>query len=213
MGAANFLRNALLDHVLTDPAFTPSATPYLALCSAAPVKTNTGSTITRVAYTNYVDVAAAAASWGAANGDSGKANSAAFTFAECGTTGATATHFALVSSQGGGDLYAFGMLATAQVPFFALASSDTIYAPGHGRSNTDRVVFLGPSLPAGISADVAYFVINAASNTFQISLTSGGAAVDITADGFGRVGKRNWVTISEFVTPQFAIGTLTLYLD
>jgi len=213
MPASDLLREGLLNHILTDPALSPPATLYIALCAAAPVKTDTGSDITRVAYTNYVDLATTAADWSAANGDSGKTTTAAKTFAECGATGDTATHFALVTSQGGGDLYAYGMLATEQVPFFGLDSSDVIYAPGHGRSDDDRVVVLGPNLPSNLDPDVAYYVINSASNTLQLSLTSGGAAVSMGSDAFGRLGKRNWVTVSEFVAPYFGAGTLTLYMD
>jgi len=213
MVAANYLRNGFLDHIFTDPALNPPATMYIALCAAAPVKADTGSTITRVAYTNYVDLATTGADWSAANGDSGKTTTAVKTFAECGATGATATHFAVVDSQGAGNLWVFGMLATDQVPFFGLDSSDVIHAPGHGRSDDDRVVVLGPSLPSNLDPDVAYFVINSTSSTLQLSLTSGGAAVSMGSDAFGRIGKRNWITVSEFVAPSFAAGTLTLYAD
>jgi hypothetical protein len=38
----------------------------------------------------------------------------------------------------------------------------------------------GGTLPAGLSATTIYFVISSAANTFQVSLTSAGAAVNIT---------------------------------
>lgn len=68
----------------------------------------------------------------------------------------------------------------------AAATGDVITSYAHGCANNDRVFFRpGPdgTLPAGLSATVIYFVINANTNSYQVSLTQGGAAVDITADG------------------------------
>ena len=68
----------------------------------------------------------------------------------------------------------------------AVATTDTITSYGHGLANTNRVIvqtLVGQTLPAGLSATVVYFVIGATTDTFQVALTSGGAAVDITANG------------------------------
>lgn len=66
------------------------------------------------------------------------------------------------------------------------AAGDAISSNGHGLVNTNRVFVFpvaGEALPAGVSATVLYFVVGATTDTFQLSLTSGGAAVDITALG------------------------------
>jgi hypothetical protein len=42
---------------------------------------------------------------------------------------------------------------------------------------------LSESLPAGLAATTIYYVVGSTTNTFQVSLTSGGAAVDITGQG------------------------------
>lgn len=68
----------------------------------------------------------------------------------------------------------------------AVATTDTITSYGHGLANTNRIIvqaLVGQTLPAGLSATVVYFVVGATTDTFQVSLTSGGAAVDITANG------------------------------
>lgn len=63
-------------------------------------------------------------------------------------------------------------------PTINIASPATVTATSHGLINGDRVLFQTTSLlPTGISANTVYFVINAATNTFQISATSGGAAI------------------------------------
>jgi hypothetical protein len=65
-------------------------------------------------------------------------------------------------------------------------TNDTIASSGHGLTNgmvvTVRPV-LAESLPAGLTQDLIYFVVSAATDTFKVSLTSGGAAVNITGQG------------------------------
>lgn len=69
----------------------------------------------------------------------------------------------------------------------AIASTNYIVATGHVFANGHRVRvkadYLGDSLPGSLSDSTTYYVINSATDTFQVSLTSGGAAVDITTDG------------------------------
>lgn len=67
-------------------------------------------------------------------------------------------------------------------------TSNTFDAPAHGFANGDSVVVWavpGATLPTGVSEGTVYFVVGAATDTFQLSLTSGGAAIDITAVGSG----------------------------
>ncbi|MEV0616192.1 hypothetical protein AB0I81_22955 [Nonomuraea sp. NPDC050404] len=61
-------------------------------------------------------------------------------------------------------------------------TANTVTSPAHGLVNTDRVIFLnvlGGTLPGGLVEGAAYYVVGAATDTFQVSLTSGGAAVDL----------------------------------
>jgi hypothetical protein len=65
-------------------------------------------------------------------------------------------------------------------------TANTITSAGHGLVNTDRVIFFNvfaETLPTGITEGAAYFVVGATTDTFQIALTSGGAAVDLTGIG------------------------------
>lgn len=69
-------------------------------------------------------------------------------------------------------------------------TNDQILSPGHGLANTDRVMLfnvLGTTLPTGVSEGTVYFVVNAATDTFKVSTTSGGAAVDLTGVGGGEL--------------------------
>lgn len=68
----------------------------------------------------------------------------------------------------------------------AAATGETISSIAHGLANGDRVVFFdvaGGGVPSGLTEGVVYFVVGSAANTFQVSTTLGGSAVNITADG------------------------------
>ena len=73
-----------------------------------------------------------------------------------------------------------GAAAAATTEFGA----DTLTPAGAVPANDTRIVLDTIAGSTGISNDIIYYVVNAAALTFQISLASGGAPVDITvADG------------------------------
>jgi hypothetical protein len=56
----------------------------------------------------------------------------------------------------------------------------------HGLGNGERLTLTTTgTLPTGLSTGVTYYVINTATNTFNVSLTAGGAAVNTTGAGSG----------------------------
>lgn len=64
-------------------------------------------------------------------------------------------------------------------------TGDVITSYAHGLVNGDRVIIKsanGQALATGYAANVIYFVVGATTDTFQLSLTSGGAAVTISTD-------------------------------
>jgi hypothetical protein len=72
------------------------------------------------------------------------------------------------------------------------ASADVLECVAHGFVNTDTVVVWavpGDPLPTGLVEGTVYFVINATVDDLQLSATSGGAAVAITAIGAGMLQK------------------------
>jgi hypothetical protein len=64
------------------------------------------------------------------------------------------------------------------------AADDILDATGHGFVAGDRVVFTSLTGGAGLTANREYYVISAnlAANTFQVSTTPGGSAVNFTTD-------------------------------
>lgn len=65
-------------------------------------------------------------------------------------------------------------------------TNDTITITSHGLTNGDPVQFTTTgTLPTGLSTGTTYYVVSATANTFKVSTTSGGSAVDITAASGG----------------------------
>jgi hypothetical protein len=65
-------------------------------------------------------------------------------------------------------------------------TNNTIQSVAHGLVNTDRVIFynvFAESTPTTIVEGAAYFVVGSAADSFQIALTSGGAAIDLVTTG------------------------------
>lgn len=71
--------------------------------------------------------------------------------------------------------------------FTADASTDTITFATYTPTNGDRFYLYnsGGALPAGLNANTVYYAIGSASTSCQLSLTSGGSAVNITGAGTG----------------------------
>jgi len=74
------------------------------------------------------------------------------------------------------------------------AAGDTVTKTGHGLTNGQSVRLANINTPNGLNTTDPYFVVNAATNTFQLALTNGGAPVDITADSTADVTVGNAVT-------------------
>jgi surface protein len=59
-------------------------------------------------------------------------------------------------------------------------TADTFTLTNHGLTDGKRVSFSTLGTTTGISAWTIYFVVGATANTFQVALTAGGAAIDLT---------------------------------
>ncbi len=78
-----------------------------------------------------------------------------------------------------------------------VASPATVTAAGHGLTNGKRVQFTtSGALPTGILANINYFVINAATDTFNLSATQGGAAIATSGSQSGSHVVREVVSVT-----------------
>lgn len=143
------------------------------------------------------------------------ANSGAVTFPQNTGSSQDMIAYGFYTASTGGTLRAIGWL-DADPPILGTATTaDTITAPAHGLANNQRVRVLacpGAVIPTGLSENTTYFVINAATDTIQLSTSQGGAAVDITASGAAFFMPHTPVTVAASATPEFAIGALVLQI-
>lgn len=128
--------------------------------------------------------------WGAASGGT-KSNTNSLTFdVPAGTTVGFFTWFN-ASSGNTNNYRGYAPLNSTVKGFFSVdttLSNDQLLAVGHGLSDNDRVMLFNvfaETLPTGLSEGTVYYVVSSAANTFKVSTSLGGAAVDITAVGGG----------------------------
>ena len=101
--------------------------------------------------------------------------------------------------------------STFKRPALVENTGDLITLPAHGLSNGDRVVLdehNGEGIPTGLAADTFYYVISATTDTFQVSLTDGGAAVVVSANGVVYVQDAIPETFGSAGTYQIAAGAM-----
>ena len=86
----------------------------------------------------------------------------------------------------------------------------------HGLPNGKRVAFVTLTGTAGIAIKTIYYVVNADTDGFQLSLTPGGAVIDLVNDGSGTITYPTFITAITTNTsftvdvPATATGTVTL---
>lgn len=115
-GFTDFLEKALLDHVFTDPTYTPATTLYIALFSGTATD-DAGGGLTEVTSGAYARVSTVAADWSAATGTAPatKTNTAVKTFPTATANWAASanlTNFGIFDAITAGNLLMTGLLTT-----------------------------------------------------------------------------------------------------
>jgi surface protein len=78
-------------------------------------------------------------------------------------------------------------LNNTDAPVTFTDSTNTVNRTAHGYQNGMTISFDTIVTTTGITATQTYFVVNAAADTFQVSSTLGGAAIDLVNDGSGTI--------------------------
>lgn len=89
----------------------------------------------------------------------------------------TAGSWRKIAPVNGGSVFGIGIVA---------AGDDVIRSYDHGLADDDRVRLVragDAALPAPASATALYHVVESADDSFKVSLTQGGAAINFTGDG------------------------------
>lgn len=191
MAQTNFVKNKIGDHVYRNVSYTPPATVYLGLYSVKPALDGTGGTeLVTGSSPGYARVAVSFNAW--ANGNSDNSAQVDFPANSGGSNWVEAVAWGIFDASSAGNLLNtdFFIAPNTRTPFTAVASTDIFTAFGQSLANGDKVVLKATAgLPTGVSADTIYFIVGVSGQTFQLSLTSGGAAINITTDGDGEIMK------------------------
>jgi len=102
MSKSNTTENDVLDANLraVDPSWRSNASRYIALYTADPGEAGTATT-NEATYTNYARVAVTAATGFSAASGGSSSNTGQITFPQCGASGNTITHVAIVTTASG----------------------------------------------------------------------------------------------------------------
>lgn len=199
------LANAILNYCCR--ATTPSAlTPYLGFLTAV-------ETPTEPVGNNYARVALSTSNFGSVAASGSIANTAAINSPVASGSWGTIVGVAIFDASSGGNALRKAYLTAGSYRVFtALASTDILTAPGHSFVNTEQVVVLalpGTSLPTGLTQGTLYYVVGSATDTLQLSTSSGGAAINLTTNGGGRIVKVVPQAVGSGGLLSFPVGTLT----
>jgi hypothetical protein len=90
-------------------------------------------------------------------------------------------------------------------------TSNTITINNHGLTDGQVVQFSSTTtLPAGLSANTDYYVVNSTTNTFKVSTTFGGSAVDITSQGTGTHSVTTFIINNVYTVANAATNTFDI---
>lgn len=82
-----------------------------------------------------------------------------------------------------------------------IAAPAVVTLTGHTYTNGDQITFTTTgALPTGLTVGTVYYVVNAATNTFQVSATSGGTAITTTGTQSGVHTVNTYENVGDLVT-------------
>lgn len=206
---------AIVNEVFGGTAFSADATLYAALLTTLPADDGSGAVeanygaYARVSQTNNTT------NFPSANP---KVNASAISFAQA-TSPQTGKikGLAWYNAASAGTMRVYSRLCDKLSPFaVGLATGDIIWAPGHTLVNGEKAIVWAPAgatLPAGLSPDTEYYVISVSGDSLQLSTTSGGSAIDITANGSMCIARSRFDDVNIGTTPTFAASAFSFLVD
>lgn len=203
-------------NVLRATNITAPGTVYVGLFSTVPANDNAAGTEQSAG-----GYARASVAFGAPATDSGNvrkvSNSGTVTIGPATADWPASVGFGIYDASTAGNLLYWDYLLGPRINVVADASTDALTATSHGLANGNRVQVqnTGGTLPGGLAVSTVYYVVGATTNTFQLSATSGGSAIDITSTGNGlnQVALDYTRTVLLGDSAQFTAGQLSVKED
>lgn len=182
MSKSNYWAHAVIN-AMRGTNITAPANMYLAAYTAYPGDADSGTEVTGGSYARVAVV------W---TSPSSKAtsNNALVQFPTATANWGEVLGIGVRDASSAGNLFYHWWLSNASYVFTGIASTDVLTIPGYTPVDTTRVVLKtvrGSTLPTGLSADTIYFIRDSSGATCKLATTSGGTAIDLTADGAGRI--------------------------
>ncbi len=122
----------------------------------------------------------------------------------------------IISASTGGTLRQVIRLQGPRKGFTASATTDTFTVAAHGFTDGTRVVFEiapGFTVPGGITAGTTYYLRDTSTNAFKVAATLGGAAIDLSSDGYGYVMQDKSKPVFAGDPVKIPAGELSISLD
>lgn len=209
-------------------AGSPATSLYVSLHNADPGDGGSQTT-SETAYTNYARVAVARSSsgftvtQGSGSTPSNVQNAASISFAQCGATGDTLTHWGVgLSSSGAGTLLGYGPIGAVSGPYVgwtSTAASPAVFTcPGYTPTLNDRVsIYPFPQsgalalIPSAFTIGTVYYAVSVSGTTFELATSASGTGINGATAGSGILYKQSPLVVSSGITPSFAANQLALY--
>jgi len=95
-------------------------------------------------------------------------------------------------------------------------TNDRFFSVAAGISEKERVIIspvFGETIPTGLTDGAVYYVVSSATDTFKVSTTQGGGAIDITATGGGEVYWQRVIVETFAAQGQITVAANQLVMD
>lgn len=206
-----YAKTAILNHFFKGTAYVQPTNLYVGLSTTDLLQDGSGLTeVTGGGYARVVNNL-----WTVSGNQVSNTN--AVTFAQATAAWGTPIQWFMADAATLGNKIARGPIVYPNTLFPCVVdhTANVVYMESVPFTAGQNVRFYAQTLPTPISGNTSYFVINVstANDSFQISLTSGGAAVAITADGHAFVGQDFAQAVVLNNTVSFAAGQLLGILE
>lgn len=196
-----YLRNNALDHIFSVAAWTMPVNLYVGLFTDVLQANGTGTEVVGASYARQALTMSAAV-----NGNT--SNSAVIDFICTDAAGwGEIVSVGVFDATSGGNLITHGVLGP-EIDAFTAEIDDVFKSVAHGLAADERVTVYGPHLPAALSPDTIYYARDITTDTFKVSTSSLGPALDITDFGGGVLKKLETQTINNGDTLRIAATVL-----